>query len=189
MKIAILGAFGTAKTALGYRLAACSELNGQLCHIVDDVSRFCPLPTFEQITVDSAYYLVSDQIVQEVAAKSFGYEIIICQSSTIDPILYLNTRNFKNHYEELRSFASNWMHTYDIILYVIPPEHDLAPTDDYHTFQEKVDDEFNEYLESIFKNYLKTNIYKIKSDDIFNNGICTVLKELAGEEDWIKNFL
>lgn len=188
MKIAIIGALGTAKEALGYKLAAYAELNARRTFVLDDLAHKV-YSSYDNITVDTAYYLICQQIFLECEQKSYEYTDSICLSSAIDPILYLNLRKVKEPYAELRSLANKWMQTYQIILYVKTPKHEMAPTNEYHMFQDQVDEEFDQYLQEFFKDYLKTNIYKIESDDIYTQPMAVLLYKIAGEEDWIKNFL
>ena len=189
MKIAIIGAFGTAKTGLGYKLVANSELNGRSNCVLEDIAYYSPYPAFEQMTIDSAYFLICHQIAREQEAKAFLFDNIICFSSTIDPILYLNLRKIKQPYGELDSLANKWMDTYDLILYVSSSEHDLAPTDPYNMFQEQIDEQFDLYLQDYFKNSLKTNIYKIESDDINTTPLVLLLEKVIPNEEMIRYFL
>jgi len=189
MKIAIIGAHGVGKTALAHMLATQCERSGLRYTVLNDVFRDCLYPSYDELAVDGAYWLVAEQIARELGAKALGYEVIICNRSTIDPIMYLNTRDFKQSYADLTTFASKWMMSYDVILYVTPPDSNLVSTDPIKTYQEKVDNEFNLYLESIFVNYLKTNIYRINSDDIFTYDVTQILKTVAGDEEWTQQLL
>jgi hypothetical protein len=187
MKIAIIGALGTVKEALAYRMAANAELNARRCCVLDDVAQKT-YASYGEITVDTAYYLVCQQIFLELEQRAYEYSDIICLSSAIDPILYLNLRKPKEGYEEIRRLAERWMQTYTLILYVKTPEHEIALTDEFHMFQEQVDEQFDLYLQNIFKDYLKTNIYKIESDDILTQPTVVLLNKIAENEDWIREF-
>lgn len=189
MKIAIIGAHGTGKTALWYMLATQCEKLGHKYTLLGDVFKDCLFPGYDELTIDGAYWLVAEQISRELRAKAFGYEVVICNRSTIDPIMYLNTRDFKQSFGDLTQFAEKWMATYDVILYTTPSEGEFVSTDPMTMYQEKVDTEFNLYLESIFINYLKTNIYRISSDDIFTYDVAQILRTVAGDEEWTRQLL
>jgi hypothetical protein len=189
MKIAIIGAFGTAKTALGYRMAANSEQNQQSNCILEDIAYYSPYPAFNQMALDSAYFLVCHQIAREQEAKAFSFDNIICFSSAIDPILYLNLRKIKQPYDDLRNLANNWMRTYDLIFYITSHKFDDAHTDEYYEFQEQIDKQFDLYLEEYFKNSLNTNIYKLKSDDVCTQPLYEVLVRIVEHDDRIRDFL
>ena len=188
MKIAIIGARSAAKEALAHRMAANAQMNGRGCLVLDDVSQKFHL-AYDNINVDSCYYIICQQIVDELEKKSYEYSDLICLSSAIDPILYLNLRKVKQPYDELRRLAEKWMHTYDVILYVKSSENENAVADEFHMFQEQVDKAFDYYLQNYFKESLKTNIFKIESDDIFHHPTTILLNAVAAEEDWIKNFV
>jgi hypothetical protein len=189
MKIAVIGAFGTAKKALAHKLAGNAEMNGRITCVIDDFARDFTFPYYDDITLESAYYFISTQIARELDAKNCGIETIICSNSTIDPIVYLGLRKLKNPYNELEALATKWMHTYDIILYVTAAKHEIFRMSEELQFQENIDYKFYTYLESIFLDYLKTNIYKIGSDDIAAYGAIHSLVQAVGNEDWVKEFL
>lgn len=188
MKIALIGTHGTGKTALAYMLASFAEKTGVLTHLISDVMRSSFMPVYDKITQDSACWCVSEQISRELRAKALGHEVIICDRSTIDPIMYLNTRDFPKSHRELTEFASDWMKSYDIIFYILPSECQLPRDRSYEKYQKEVDSQFNLYLESIFMNYLKTNIYRISTDDIFSRDVEEIIKTVVGEDEWINYF-
>jgi nicotinamide riboside kinase len=187
MKIAIIGTHGIGKTTLSHIIAAYSVKKGKSTFIVSEVIRDCPFPINDQSTVEGGYWIVTEQIARELRAKAARYEVIICDRSAIDPVLYLEAMNFREGFPELKSFANKWMQTYDIVLYIEPPDIDIVSDgfrDTNKTFQKKVDDQFNLYLNSIFIDYLNINIFRINSEEIFTRGIDQILDTILGDDEW-----
>jgi thymidylate kinase len=188
MKIAIIGTHGVGKTTLAHILASYSMKKGMSTFVVSEVVRDCPFPINDESCVDGGYWIVAEQVSRELSAKANRYEVIICDRSSIDPVMYLNARDFSQPYNDLFEFANKWMQTYDIILYVKPSKEEIRGDgfrDTNKRFQEKVDEQFNLYIESIFIDYLKTNIFKVESEEIFTREIGELIKNIFGEDEWI----
>jgi nicotinamide riboside kinase len=196
VKIAVIGTHGVGKTTLVHIIAAHLLKQGKSTCVVDEVVRDCPFPINERSTVDGGYWIVTEQISRELTAEAKKYEFIVCDRSAIDPVMYLNAHDFKQHYCDLKDFAMKWMQTYDLIIYVKPMDNSKIMGDGFRDtnkrFQEKVDDEFNLCIDSLFLSYLKMNIYKIDQGEIFtpeiNNRLNRIFTEndlTNGEEEWI----
>lgn len=187
MKIAVIGTHGVGKTTFSHMLTSHLMRQGKSAFMVSEVVRECPFPINDKSSVDGGYWIVTEQIARELKAKAQGYEIIVCDRSSIDPVMYLNARHFLEHYNDLYEFAHNWMKTYDVIFYIEPAQGQIKSDgfrDTDKRFQEKVDEEFNLYLNSIFINNLKTNIYKVDSGEIFESPVRQIINRTIGDEEW-----
>lgn len=177
MKIAIIGAHGAGKTTLTYLLAAEAKKRGKNAKVVNELARKCVFPLNEGFSLDGAHWIITSQIREELNAKAANTDLIICDRSSIDPIMYLDAGDFiKKDYAALKHYAHSWMSTYDKIVFVWPGTCGIlndkvrAISPD---FQSKVHDAFEDYIEEVG---LKTRY--ISADSIFNSDSKTLYEAI-----------
>ena len=93
MKIAVIGTHGVGKTTLVHMLATYAIRNAKKVSIIEEVVRDCPFPINDKSTIDWAYWLVTEQISRELSSEARKQDLIVCDRSAIDPVMYLNSHN------------------------------------------------------------------------------------------------
>lgn len=178
MKITIIGTHGSGKTTLSYLIGAEAKKRGKNARVVNEVARNCPFPLNDNFSIDGAHWIITQQICKELSAKAAKTEFIICDRSSVDPIMYLNAGSHdQDKYSALSRYAKDWMKTYDMIIFVSPDIKDIAFDGVRSTssiFQKKVHDEFLSYIEAAnLDEYIMIN-----SSQIFSNHLDTIMKEI-----------
>ena len=183
MKISVIGTHGTGKTTLTYLLAAYAKKLGKNARVINETARSCPFPLNEGFSIDGAYWIVTTQIQKELSAKAAKTEYIICDRASIDPVMYLDAGSFKHDaYEDLRSFAENWMKTYDLLIWIHPEDRPLSydgirSTD--ITFQQNVHNAFCNWIK---KNKFEKNLITIDASVVFNEKLHNLFHEVFHDQ-------
>jgi deoxyadenosine/deoxycytidine kinase len=121
IKIAVTGVQGSGKTTLVKALGAMCWERDSTVKLVDEVARDSPLPINEDATVLSQNYLFAEQLSRETVAECGDFDIVICDRSIIDSMVYyaymLREHPEYNHayFYPLLDVAQAHMATYDIV--------------------------------------------------------------------------
>lgn len=183
-KVAIVGAHGVGKTILSRQVASCERVN--YCNrieLIEEVVRDCPFPINNKSSIDGGFWIVCEQIAREQKAKSRNPDVIICDRSSIDPVMYMKASDFPAHeYAYLFSFARKWMQTYDKIVY-IKANPNLEIVDDGfratdREFQLKVDKEFFQFLTTMHHDFM-SDIMVIDSLDLVHKNPTINLEKIV----------
>ncbi len=121
-KIAVSGAHSTGKTTFLNQLSEQLTTLGSNSIIVTDLAIRCPLPILHNHTPESALWIVTTQIAEEIAA-AHRFSIVLVDRPVIDAWAYLmavlkRRTSFKTYpaFQTLESTIKTWLPTYDMIL-------------------------------------------------------------------------
>ena len=170
-KITILGSHGVGKTTLCYSLCYYYKQCRWNVKLVHETARSCPFPISENATVDAQLWNCLSHLKKELETKARGFDLCICDRSSIDPFVYLRANGLSSaHTENLKDFAMEWLNTYDLIIYIKPNEGQIYDVDAQRStdedFRERVQSSFDYYVNS-FPSYLKKKLQVVYSNDIF----------------------
>ncbi|MHC5716280.1 MAG: AAA family ATPase [Nostoc sp.] len=122
VKIAVSGAHSTGKTTFLKQLSDKLVMLGWHPIIVTDLAVRCPLPILRNHTPESALWIVTTQIAEEIAVAHHS-SIVLVDRPVVDAWVYLmavfnRTADSKANpaFHTLESTIKNWLPTYDIIL-------------------------------------------------------------------------
>lgn len=163
MKISITGTHGTGKTTLSYNLAAYYKSLGKSVKIIQEVTRSCPFPINQKMTIEAAKWIYLEHAKKELEAMK--NQIIIGDRSIFDSFAYAEYFGFNEDKTllNLRKIALEELDQYDKLIFVrpdIPIQADGIRSNDIE-FQAGVDKVFE-------KNLKDKNKIEIKSSNIFD---------------------
>lgn len=164
MKIAITGTHGTGKTTLSYNLAAYYKSIGKSVKIVQEVSRTCPFPINQKMTIEAAKWIYLEHCKKELEA--YKNQIIIGDRSVFDSFAYAEYFKFDDDeiLLNLKKMALDELNQYEKLIFVRP---DMEIHGDG---VRSVDKEFQLGVDKVFEKNLKNiNHIEIKSSQIFNS--------------------
>lgn len=176
MKISIIGTHGIGKSTLAYQIACAAKERGKNAIVINEVARASPFPLNEGFDLNGATWIVTSQINRELDAIAQGVDLIVCDRSSYDPICYLKVTNVPRHeYDKLEAFASEWIKTYDKIIFVLPSGMDLISdgvrsTDIY--YQEDIHKQFFEFCKT------KKDIIYMDSKKIFQKDLSNLFESI-----------
>lgn len=154
MKICCIGTHGVGKSTLVYQLADQYKRAGKNVYVVQEVVRACPYPINDSMMPETAIWTVCEQIKQELTAQKHGYDVIVCDRSAFDPMVYANKlmeSPLESFLKDLRQTALEWLQTYDRIFWVRPDmdikEDGVRSTD--IDFQQEIDQLFTQIHDEI----------------------------------------
>jgi hypothetical protein len=180
-KYAIIGSHGVGKTSLCEKLwAKSTEMSESKCGVMGEVVRHCPFEINEHSSINGGHWIVTEQISRELGvlalkSRQERTDILLCDRSVIDPIMYLEAGNRfpKREFQTLREYAHSWMKTYDKVVFIKADRENQLKSDGFRStdkeFQMLVDTEFCKYVEKYGKYYLN-NMLTIESKDLFYDG-------------------
>lgn len=177
MKIAVVGTHGCGKTTLTYLIAAEAKKRGFNAKVVNEVARSCPFALNDGFTMDGAHWIITQQINKELSAKAAKTEMIICDRSSIDPIIYISSKTEDaKSYEALYDYATDWMKTYDKIIWVFADicklkDDGVRSTDE--EFQAEIDRGFDIFFTAHFPEIFPLDMM---SSDIFEGNLDKVME-------------
>lgn len=173
MKIAIIGAHGIGKTTLAAQMFAYASKTGRKAKLIHEVARSCPLPINEKFTVKAATWIIARHVTLGIEAEAVGYDFIICDRSSFDPITYAinmmpNDLREKKIYRQspLYRFAQQDLKLYDLLVYLKPSSAEILPDG-----IRLVDPEFQKNISKIFDeelNYIGLNFFEYGSNPIMD---------------------
>jgi len=178
IKIAIVGTHGVGKSFLREALyrEACNRNPEVYVEQVKEVVRSCPFPVNEKTSLDSSFWIVARQIEMEMDAKSRQCELLICDRTPMDPIIYLmrsevqEERAFRDMpgFFDLKWFSASWIPSYDHIIYVRPHKTYPIEPDGFRMTEKKkqleIDEEFLEFFDNYGSDYAKDLVILNASD-------------------------
>lgn len=182
-KICCIGTHGSGKTTLCYQQAAYYKVSGKNVKLINETARSCPFPINHQFNAYGAMWIVHNHIQRELEAISKNPDIIICDRSPIDTVMYAIVAGCTVGHimKNLCTMAEDWMDTYDKIYYVRPSGNHAIPdgirsTDE--SFRKKVEDAFDDWMEKCgYSIQKKTSI--ILSSQIFEDKNCWLKQKVA----------
>ena len=153
-KIAICGVHGVGKSTLCNWLAYQYKREGYNAKVVNECVRYSPFPVNDRCSLESQMWIVSRQIQDELTAQSSKYELIVCDRSVYDPVVYGFATNVNDKpFLECEKFARSWCETYDSILVIRAHESDIPVHDNFRStdieFFKEVNRLFLENMESM----------------------------------------
>lgn len=177
MKIAVIGTHGVGKTTLAALLFSEAKRRGKNARFINEVARDCPFPLNDKFSIEGAHWICTTQIHKELNAVSSKSDFIICDRSSIDPILYLHAgKHDQKKYHFLATYAQEWLKTYDKFIYVYPGDTEIINDQVRSTdrdFQDNVHIEFNKFIHDA-----KLKCICIESDSIYKNDLSGIYKEV-----------
>jgi thymidylate kinase len=174
MKIAILGTHGIGKTTLAYEMAHFYKLQGKNVKVVQDVEHSSPFSSKKPDAL-SCIWLLNAHIEKELEALAKKVDVIICDRSAIDSIMYAKAANSSigHIFDKMCQVANEWMSTYEKLIYVRPSD-DICISNKNtgsEKFQRSVADRFEQWLESAPR-CVRDKITVVESKDIFGRKRC-----------------
>lgn len=183
-KIAIIGTHGIGKSTLAYNLATFFKELSFNCCVINEVVRDCPFPINDNFGLEGAHWIITTQIQRELQAIASKYNMIICDRSSIDPIMYLKAKYVHGHkYTSLERYAEDWLNTYDSIIFIVPSEEELVDDGVRHLekrFQMNVHKFFYTWVQELTYVFLKQKIFIVDSTDIMKKNFTHIYKEILG---------
>jgi nicotinamide riboside kinase len=185
MKIAIIGTHGIGKSTLATKFVLYALNSAINVKLVREVARDCPLGINEKFNVDSATWIVCEQIKRELDATAKGYPLIICDRSSIDPIMYSRVKFYSDRLGALTSLASSWFLSYDKIIWLRPSgtairSDGVRSTDE--TFQKNIDEAFESYMNDFKPKAIGGELIPLYSDTVFGKDLELFFKQLWGSK-------
>lgn len=187
MKIAILGTHGVGKTTLASQLFTYCTRLGKNVRYIQEVVRDCPFGLHEKQSIDTVSWIVAKQIGYELDAKARGADIIICDRSAVDPVMYLYAQvgvKLDEYGQNLSDLAHSWLTTYDTLIYIRPSEGPIL-ADGFRSTDEKlqktVDCEFSISIKDFTDTYPSKQVYYLFSNSIFNSDLTDFFKNIMEE--------
>lgn len=184
MKIAILGTHGVGKTTLSSQLFTYCIRNGKNTRLIHEVVRDCPFGLHEKQSVDTVSWIVAKQIGYELDAKARGADVIICDRSAVDPVMYLYAQvgvKVDEYAQNLSDLAHSWLNTYDVLIYVRPSDSQIIDDGFRSTdvsLQKAVDCEFSISIKDFMETFPSKQVYYLTSSSIFNADLTDFFKNM-----------
>ena len=177
MKIGILGTHGVGKTTIASKLFAYCTERSKNVRIIHEVVRDCPFGLHDEQSIDTVSWITAKQIGLELDAKAKGTDIIICDRTAVDPMMYLYAKNgvgCGEYAQKLSDLAHSWLGTYDKLIFVRPTDHEIQPDGFRSTdmkFQKQVDIEFEITLENYSMLFPIERLHILDSHEVFDKDL------------------
>jgi len=151
MKIGIMGTHGVGKTGFALRMAADIKRDhpGEQVGLVTETARRCPFPVNQDTSVEAQLWIYHVQFAREVELTAQN-EILICDRTILDPVVYAEVAGFKQLRAEMLPGAISWMGTYDEIYWIRPGAEPIAPD----RFRD-TDPEYQQKVDAVFARWVK----------------------------------
>lgn len=182
MKIGIMGTHGIGKTTLAAQMFAHASKTGRRVKLIHEVARSCPMPINDKFTVKAATWIVARHVTLGIEAEASGYDFIICDRSSFDPVAYAinivpEDLRMKRYYRSspLYKFAERDLRSYDVLIYLKPSSAEILSDGIRATdpeFQKKIAKIFDEELHHMgldFMPYETKPIIEVPSNHISMN--------------------
>jgi nicotinamide riboside kinase len=119
-KICCIGTSNAGKTLLSFQLATYYTQSGQNVKLIQDCSEKFPFPSKSGICGHSVMWIAHNQIQKELEAVALGSDIIICDTSPIDILMYARAISLVKgpSIQFLKLYCEHWMESYDKIYLV-----------------------------------------------------------------------
>ena len=162
MKIALIGTHGTGKTTLAHELVAQLKKMGRNAEFLGEIARMCPLPINEELTKNSAEWIIYSQHIKEMELEP-KCEMLVCDRSVFDGYVYYNHRFGDD--KMLEDFVREKIKWYDL-LFRIPMNNGYLKYDGKRStnpqFQKEIDSKFDKLLGKFsIKHHIARNVNEI----------------------------
>jgi GTPase SAR1 family protein len=123
-KIAIVGPHGQGKTTFCFNLCDKLKKDGYNVELLQEQARFAPFGINEEMTIETSYWILTNQIRLELEASNRKLDYLICDRTPLDTFLYAEHFKLDNHYmnKSFRNLAEEWLQTYHKIFLLIRME-------------------------------------------------------------------
>lgn len=165
MKIGFIGAQGTGKTTLAYKLAYNLKLQGHDVYVLSEVARSCPLPINEGTTRESQLWIMGKQITREQSAKG---KIMVSDRTLLDSFAY-SIWTDSEFFKYAKPFVSEYMKTYDFVFYLEPNDNYLIE-DGIRSADKQFRDDIDNIMCSLIKE-LDINVIKVDTYEAILNKV------------------
>lgn len=172
-KIAIVGAQGVGKTHLCELLYKKCIEQGTSCEYIKEVVRECPLPIHDKQGIESTTWVLCRQIQKELEAEARRPEIVVCDRSVYDPLVYLLAANPEQLSQDLTGFCEAWARSYDR-LYLVRPSGREIVSDEFRA----VEKEGQYTINNIFSYWIVGRCRIIEADEIFGPEADVLVKQI-----------
>lgn len=192
MKIGILGTHGVGKTTLATKFFSYCTERSKNVRIIHEVVRDCPFGLHDNQSVDTVSWITTKQIGLELDAKAKGADIIICDRTSIDPMMYLYAKvgvNIDAYAQSLSEMAHSWLGTYDTLIFVRPTNREIVPDgfrDVNKSFQNAVDLEFSISIAEYTEKYPTDRIIELDSYDVFTTDLNGIFNSILNKDEAIE---
>ena len=133
-KVAVCGVHGSGKTTLCNWLTYQYKREGYNAKMVNEGVRHVPFPINLGCSLESQMWIVSKQIQDELTAQASKYELLVCDRTVYDAIVYgIATNVGGEQFIECEKFARSWCQTYDAIFLVKAHETDIPVHDNFRS--------------------------------------------------------
>lgn len=116
MKIGFIGAQGTGKTTMAYKVAYELKLLGHDVYVLSEVARSCPLPINQDTKKESQLWIMGKQITREQSARG---KILVSDRTLLDSYSY-SIWTDEEFFKHAMEFVGEYMNTYDFVFYLEP---------------------------------------------------------------------
>lgn len=126
MKITITGTQGTGKTSIINTLHGICRSQHKKTIVISEVADRCPYPINTNATPKAQEWIFHEQLRRELAAHNADPDIILCDRSIVDNIVYFKRIVDKKHnlyqsqleerWAMLYAIATEWMSSYDYVV-------------------------------------------------------------------------
>lgn len=146
-KIAIAGPHGQGKTTLCFNISNNLKKDGYNVEILQEQARFSPFGINDNMTIETSYWVLTNQIKTELEAQNRKLDYLICDRTPLDTYLYARhfgldrgdlTRNFKE-------LAESWLQTYHAV-YILENKNQDVKNDNVRS----TDQEFLKEIKKLF---------------------------------------
>lgn len=125
-KIAVTGVQGGGKSHLCNHLKDVIEAMGNKVALISEVTEHCPYRINKNATADTQEWLWHEQLKQELIAQNSGMDVIVCDRSLIDHLVYMkrildkkrnvHQKHIESNYGMLYAITVEWMTSYDYVV-------------------------------------------------------------------------
>ncbi|MHA1131428.1 MAG: AAA family ATPase [Candidatus Helarchaeota archaeon] len=183
LKIGLMGSHDTGKTTLGFTI--CGKLKTRHYNVdyVAEVARHIPiqLRVNQGTNFDTQYWILNEQINEEILAKLRGANMIVTDRTVVDNYAYAYRAALphikqisKEDLEVMEKKCLHWVKTYDFLFYVTVPEKKMED-DGFRDIDKKFQLEIDQNLNQIVKDWGLNVVYLRGNND---ERIATMLNTL-----------
>lgn len=180
-KIAVIGTHGVGKSTLCNALVDEVKSQRKKVELIGEVVRICPYPINQKMDYNACQWICLSQILLEMEAALEGLDVMVCDRSAYDPILYykyINEMRERNRFKEdflfddLQYFVAKHLSTYDIFV-LVNSSNDSCEGDGFRdtdkVFREKMDRLFTLEANANYPFMYLNKIYTTNSEEIFKD--------------------
>lgn len=167
LKIGLMGSHDSGKTTLGFTI--CSKLKTRHYNVdyVAEVARHIPaaLAVNEGTNFDTQYWILNEQINEEILAKLRGANMIVTDRTVVDNYAYAY-RAARPHIKQISeedltvmgAKCLHWVKTYDFLFYIEIPDKKMED-DGFRATDKSFQLEIDDYIKQIIKDWGLKVIY------------------------------